>query len=75
MGQTGTLHAVSVILSGEFNFLELLKRAAEEGEGEGNEVKQGIATQHLGTSPSALQLMIPPTTARPSNDPRLLTSK
>ena len=49
--------------------------AAEEGEEEGNEVEQGIATQHPGTSPLALQLMIPPTTARPSNDPRLPTSK
>ena len=48
---------------------------AEEGEEEGNEVEQGIATQHPGTSPSALQLMIPPTTTRPSNDPRLPTSK
>ena len=78
MGQTGQdhqLHAVSVILSGEFNFPELLKMAAEEGQEEGNEVEQGIATQHPGTSLSALQLMIPPTTARPSNDPRLPTSK
>ena len=70
--------SLPVILSDEFNFPELLKMAAEqegkEGKGVGNEVEQGIATQHctIGTAIDDIHTLLGPAMApsfQPKGDP------